>query len=159
MKEFSKEAVSAFVKFFYGYELDVFAELSIVKELIMMGGMYGMESLQEAAVDIMKLLLTEDNAIEMLEFSKVQQCEIAISFCAEFTADHFDKKQLYDDGMIKEHPEIAFHLLDIGEKFNGIARPYEIEGSKNEFDSASEAMGISTAIQFTVDKTIMITNF
>ena len=158
MKEFSKEAVSVFVRFFYGYELDVDGELSIAKELITMGGMYGMESLQEAAADIIKQLLTEDNVIEILQFSKNQQCETAIAFCVEFIGDNFDREELQENGIIKEHPEIALHLLDIGDKFKCMARPYENEHSANfDIESKDEVKGITTAVTFSVDKTIMIT--
>ena len=57
---------------------------------------------------------------------------------------------------MKEHPEIAFYLLDIGDKSICIARPYVYE-SKKVYKAEYPVQGISTSVTFSTDCRLVIT--
>ena len=109
----STQATEQMVRFIYGFDLATDLPLYILKELLVSGGMYGLEKLQEAAGEALKELLTEENVFELLNFVKMHRTEGAINVCAEFAAKNFKKQYLLKSGHIAKNPEIAAKVLEI----------------------------------------------
>ena len=105
----SSLATEQMVRFIYGFDLP----LDIVKELLVYGGVYGLENLQETAGEALKELLTEENVFDLLNFVKMHRAEGAINVCAEFAAKNFKKQYLLKSGHIAKNPEIAAKVLEI----------------------------------------------
>lgn len=106
-------ATEQMVKFIYGFDLASDLTLDIVKELLVSGGVYGLENLQEAAGEALSKLLTKENVFELLDLVKEYRTEGAINVCAEFAAKNFKKQNLYKSGHIAKNPEIAAKIVEI----------------------------------------------
>ena len=106
-------ATEQMVKFIYGFDLASDITLDTVKELLVSGGVYGLENLQEAAGEALSKLLSKENVFELLDFVKEHRAEGAINVCAEFAAKHFKKQYLLKRGHIAKNPEIAAKIVEI----------------------------------------------
>ena len=73
MKTFSDKTVQLFVKFLYGYELEEEEEsgnVELMKELVSVGEVYNVPSLQSAAASLFVESFTAENKMEMMDFVK-----------------------------------------------------------------------------------------
>ena len=71
MKTFSDKAVQLFVKFLYGYELEEEEEsgnVELMKELVSVGEVHNVPSLQSAAASLFVESFTAENKMEMMDF-------------------------------------------------------------------------------------------
>ena len=107
----STEASNQLIKFLYGFELEAETSLEAVKELIYYGGVCGVESLRDAAGEILKKHLNKENVFEVLKYCKENEAKVAIKRCSETIIETFPKKYLLENGHIEEHPEIAIEIL------------------------------------------------
>ena len=128
--KYSDYAVEAFIKFLYGFEL----ELHLTKndddddenvnyetafELIEMGGVYGVREVQLAAADLTKKYLTKENVFETMQICKENDLDVAVDFCAKFATMNFSKKEILESGVIMKLPEIACKFLE-----NDVSSPF-----------------------------------
>ena len=107
----STEASNKLVAFLYGFELEADTSLEVIKELIFYGGVCGVESLRDAAGEILKTHLNKENVFEVLKYCKENEAKVAIKRCSETIIETFPKKSLLENGHIDEHPEIAREIL------------------------------------------------
>ena len=72
MKTFSDKAVQLFVKFLYGYELEEekSGNVELMKELVSVGEVHNVPSLQSAAASLFVESFTAENKMEMMDFVK-----------------------------------------------------------------------------------------
>jgi len=114
-RKYNDEAVLAFIKFLYGYELnhenDVTYEAAM--ELIEMGGVYDIREVQNAAAAyVIEKYLKVENVFDVMQVCKENNAEEAVDLCAKFAATNFGKKELVESGRIKKFPEIAVKFLE-----------------------------------------------
>ena len=107
----STEASNKLIAFLYGFELEADTSLEVIKELIFYGGVCGVESLRDAAGEILKTHLNKKNVFEVLKYCKKNEAKVAIKRCSETIIKTFPKKSLLENGHIEEHPEIAIEIL------------------------------------------------
>ena len=106
------KATEQFVKYLYGFELDDRLDLDILKELMEYGGMYLVDSLQEAAEKKLKRLLTEGNVFELLNFFAEKNIEIGMNICFDFVSVMFEQTFLMKNGYFKKYPQICQKILE-----------------------------------------------
>ena len=85
----SSEAVDNFVRILYGIDVDLDDDddgLDILKDLIMIGGVYD-ASVQEVATEHLKNHLTKENVFEILELCKNQKAEDGVKNCLQMIFD------------------------------------------------------------------------
>jgi len=112
---YEDKTVEVFIKFMYGFELSSSGNdvsLETCKELIEMGGVYGVEGIQIAVTGVMEKFLKKENIFKMLQVCKKNNAQEAVDLCVQFVIKNFDKKEMVQSGKIKEFPEIAFKLLE-----------------------------------------------
>ena len=107
----STEASNELIAFLYGFELEADTSLEVIKELIFYGGVCGVESLRDAAGEILKKHLNKENVFEILKYCKENEAKVAIKRCSETIIEIFPKKSLLENGHIEEHPDIAIEIL------------------------------------------------
>ena len=164
--KYSDYAVEAFIKFLYGFEL----ELHLTKndddddenvnyetafELIEMGGVYGVREVQLAAADLTKKYLTKENVFETMQICKENDLDVAVDFCAKFATMNFSKKEILESGVIMKLPEIACKFLE-----NDVSSPF-VEPSSVKVPDHVKILNLSEKstvekISFLVDKKITI---
>ena len=112
--EFTSEAVAAFIRFIYCFELDEMPEklsLDVLKELARIGDMCLINGLKEAANRCISKMMTTGNVFEILEFKMKYQSD-KLDECAYFIAGNFEKNWLKDNGILKKYPVIAVTILE-----------------------------------------------
>ena len=72
--EASSETVENFVKILYGIDLGDDVSLDILKELIIIGGVYD-RSVQEVAGECLEKYLTRENVFDLFELCKLKKAE------------------------------------------------------------------------------------
>ena len=107
----STEASNKLIAFLYGFELEADSSLEVIKELIFYCGVCGVESLRDAAGEILKTHLNKKNVFEVLKYCKKNEAKVAIKRCSETIIETFPKKSLLENGHIEEHPEIAIEIV------------------------------------------------
>ena len=107
----STEATNQLIKFLYGFELEAETSLEAVMELIYYGGVCGVESLRDAAGEILKKYLNKENVFEVLKYCKKNEAKVAVKSCSETIVNNFDKKFLLESGHLEEHPEVALEIV------------------------------------------------
>ena len=98
-----------FVRYLYGYELQqehLDEDLGLVKELVTMGGVYFVDSLQTAATSCLTKHLSKENVLDVLSFMRTHKAITAVEICAEFCLSNLDLKALDDSGQLEKYPEI-----------------------------------------------------
>ena len=119
LKDFSKKAVEEFVRYLYGYELQqehLDDDLELVKELVTMGGVYFVDSLQTAATSCLSKHLSKENVLDVLSFMRTHKAITAVEICAEFCLNKVDLKALDASDQLENYPEI---LLAFFRKMRG----------------------------------------
>ena len=107
----STEASNKLIAFLYGFELEADTSLEVIKDLIFYGGVCGVESLRDAAGEILKTHLNKKNVFEVLKYCKENEAKVAVKRCSETIIKTFPKKSLLENGHIEEHPEIGIEIL------------------------------------------------
>ena len=105
LKDFSKKAVEEFVRYLYGYELQQ-EHLELVKELVIMGGVYFVDSLQTAATSCLSKHLSKENVLDVLSFMRTHKAITAVEICAEFCLNTLNLDTLDNSGQLENYPEI-----------------------------------------------------
>ena len=80
--EAATETVTQFVRILYGLDLDENVSLDVIKELIMIGGVYD-ASVQEVAGKHIKKHLNKENVFELLKFCKEREASMAFKICLQ----------------------------------------------------------------------------
>ena len=109
----TSEAVDNFVRILYGIDVDLDDDddgLDILKDLIMIGGVYD-ASVQEVATEHLKNHLTKENVFEILELCKSQKAESGVKNCLQMIVNNFSKEELYKSGQLKDHPDLALKII------------------------------------------------
>ena len=115
MKSFSDKAVEMFIKFLYGFELevdDLNNNVNLSKELIAMGGLYNVSGIQAAAAKFLKKHFTAENMVELMDFLKTNNAVEATEICSDFIANKFHLKTIRSTKILDRHPEIAVKLIN-----------------------------------------------
>ena len=107
----STEASNKLIAFLYGFELEADTSLEVIKELIFYGGVCGVESLRDAAGEILKTHLNKKNVFEVLKYCKKNEAKVAVKSCSETIVNNFDKTFLLESGHLEEHPEVALEIV------------------------------------------------
>ena len=113
LKSYSTQAVQMFVRFLYGFELeqeDLKNDLELVKDLILMGGVYNINGLQTAASIFLPQYLNTDNMLELMDFVKTQNVLDVFGLCAQYLVKNFDHKKLFTSGLMNQHPELGYYF-------------------------------------------------
>ena len=108
----STKATEQFVKYLYGFELDLNLDLDILKELMEYGGMYLVDSLQNAAGRKLKMKLSKDNVFEILDFFARKNIGIGMNLCIDFASLNFEQTFLRQKGYFNKYPEICQKILE-----------------------------------------------
>ena len=98
-----------FVRYLYGYELQqehLDDDLELVKELVTMGGVYFVDSLQTAATSCLSKHLSKENVLDVLTFMRTHKAITAVEICAEFCLNNLDLKALDASDQLEKYPEI-----------------------------------------------------
>ena len=94
LRSFSVEAVVLFIKFLYGYELepvDLNNDIEVVKELIAIGGILNIDSLQRAATTFLLEHFPEESLLDTLDMVKTIHAREADTVCTEFILRKFER--------------------------------------------------------------------
>ena len=94
LRSFSVEAVVLFIKFLYGYELepvDLNNDIEVVKELIAIGGILNIDSLQRAATTFLLEHFPEESLLDTLDMVKTIHAREADTVCTEFILRNFER--------------------------------------------------------------------
>jgi len=108
--EASAEAVTQFVKIIYGLDLDESVSLDVVKELIVIGGVYD-ATVQEVAGEHLQKHLKKENVFELLQFSKKRDAKTGAKNCLEMIVNNFTKEELLGTGKFDDHPDLAIEMI------------------------------------------------
>ena len=98
-----------FVRYLYGYELQqehLDDDLELVKELVTMGGVYFVDSLQTAATSCLSKHLSRENVLDVLTFMRTHQAITAVEICAEFCLNKVDLEALDASDQLEKYSEI-----------------------------------------------------
>ena len=169
----SAKAVEQLVKFVYGFDIDIDLRSFVVdnddwkalKELLIYGGVYGLDELQKAAENHLKNHLIYVNVIQFLEFAKEEKLYGTIKICAEFAARYNDQmicSDLSKETIIK-HPEIAIEMVENRNILNNNANsynhgtlicfdsltPYELRVNSAEEQKVQMTIGVNHSITIT----------
>ena len=94
LRTFSDKAVRVFIRFLYGYELDhenINDDMELVKELITIGGLLNIASLERAAASYLLEHFPREPLVEILDFVKTVRAREAGRLCAEFIRKKFER--------------------------------------------------------------------
>ena len=132
----STETVTQFVRILYGLDLDENVSLDIVKELIMIGGVYDV-TVQEIAWEHLTSNLVKKNVFEVLKFCKEREARNAVKICLQMIVNNFTREELLDSGKFDDHPEFEFlELVKQEQKTNGnVKTPIKTASSFKMFDT------------------------
>ena len=108
--EASTETVTQFVRILYGLDLDENVSLDVIKELIMIGGVYD-ASVQEVAGEHVKKHLNKKNVFEMLKFCKEREARMAVMICLQMIVNNFTREELLESRKFDDHPDLAVELI------------------------------------------------
>ena len=98
-----------FVRYLYGYELQqehLDGDMELVKELVTMGGVYFVDSLQTAATSCLSKHLSRENVLDVLSFMRTHKAITAVEICAEFCLNTLNLDTLDNSGQLENYPEI-----------------------------------------------------
>ena len=116
--EASTESVTQFVRILYGLDLDENVSLDVIKELIVIGGVYDV-TVQEIAGEHLRSHLVKENVFEVLKFCKEREAKNAVKICLQMIVNNFTRKELLDSGKFEEYPDLALELIKQEQKANG----------------------------------------
>ena len=98
-----------FVRYLYGYELQqehLDGDMELVKELVTMGGVYFVDSLQTAATSCLSKHLSRENVLDVLTFMRTHQAITAVEICSEFCLNNLDLQAMDASDQLENYPEI-----------------------------------------------------
>jgi len=110
LKTYDPKSVQQFIRFLYGFELEQ-NDLQIAKDLTVMGGVYNIPSLQEAAAEALVDHVNMNNLVEIMDFVKINSVDSAADALGNQVVKNFDREQLISSDVLMKHPEIAVKLL------------------------------------------------
>ena len=115
--EAATETVTQFVRILYGLDLDENVSLDVIKELIMIGGVYD-ASVQEVAGEHIKKHLNKKNVFEMLKFCKEREARTAAMICLQMIVNNFTREELLESRKFDDHNDLAVELIKHEHKAN-----------------------------------------
>ena len=118
---FSSHAVEMMVTFMYGIELEDCKDPLLYLQFIMIGGVYGIENLNKAAVEKIKPYVTKDLKLlhgslekesisEILLFAHVQKADDLKKICADVIISTFSEEEVLKQKAVIYCPEIGMEL-------------------------------------------------
>ena len=111
--EASTESVTQFVRILYGLDLDENVSLDVVKELIVIGGLYDV-TVQEIAGEHLRNHLIKGNVFEVLKFCKEREAKNAVKICLQMIVNNFTREELLDSGYFDDHNDLAVEFYQTG---------------------------------------------
>ena len=136
----SAKAVEQLVKFVYGFDIDIDLRSFVgdnddwkaLKELLIYGGVYGLDGLQKAAEKHLSNHLIYVNVIQFLEFAKEQKLYGTIKVCTEFAARHNNQIIDLSKDTLMRHPEIAIEMVENRNLVNNCHTMHGVLGFQTE---------------------------
>ena len=130
----STETVTQFVRILYGLNLDENVSLDVVKELIMIGGVYDV-TVQEIAWEHLTSNLVKKNVFEVLKFCKEREARNAVKICLQMIVNNFPRKELLDSGKFEEYPDLAVEFIKQEHEHDGKSKTKNVSSVVRMFDS------------------------
>ena len=122
LEEFSVIATEQFVKFLYGFELeheDFQKDLELVKELLIMGGLYDVEDLQRAASKFIYDHFTKKNVFDVMEFAKTNKTDTVMELGCEYVLGNWPIEEIVSQReKLLKFPELGMAVIN--RKMQGI---------------------------------------
>ena len=82
------------MKILYGIDLEDDVSLDILKELIIIGGLYD-ASVQEVAGQYLEKYLTKENVFDLFELCKLKEADRGIENCLNMIVNNFTKEEVF----------------------------------------------------------------
>ena len=111
--EASTESLTQFLRILYGLDLDENVSLDVVKELIVIGGLYDV-TVQEIAGEHLRNHLIKGNVFEVLKFCKEREAKNAVKICLQMIVNNFTREELLDSGYFDDHNDLAVEFYQTG---------------------------------------------
>ena len=90
--------------------MDESVSLDVVKELIVIGGVYD-ATVQEVAGEHLKKYLTKKNVFELLQFSKKREAKTGAKKCLQMIVNNYTKEELLGSGKFDDYPDLAVEMI------------------------------------------------